>query len=207
MLDRPKSNRTLTTRFGGESDAHDDWSLRNAPFDQRSDKLGQLPRRENCLACTLDLSEFPPSVAQDYLDLNRFQSTGLDFRRFRPRQEEALTLSISRPTKVEFVFTHPDTRTQYCRGLTYFFTKLAQGGLSVRLPRNERAARSDPNSALILGRPDMLEKDPVLRVQQYDARGGTIDNLLGHPGTITRATFRAAAHNSLATMAAMECGS
>jgi hypothetical protein len=107
-----------------------------------------------------------------------------------------LTLSISRPTKVEFVFTHPDARTQYCRGLTNFFAKLAHGGLFVRLPRSERAARSDPNGALILARPDMLEKDPVLRVQQHDARGRTIDNLLGHPGTITRATLRAAAHNS-----------
>jgi hypothetical protein len=50
--------------------------------------------------------------------------------------------------------------------LADFFAKLAEGGLSVGLPRIERTARGYPSRArLALTRPDLLEKDPILRIQ------------------------------------------
>ena len=171
-----------------QSDAHVDRSLGYAPFDQWSEKLSDEPRREDCLSCALDLMEFPPTVSQDDLDLNRFQSTGVDCRRVRPRQKEALTLSISGPTKLELVLADPDAWTQCHSCLADFFAKLAQGGLSVCLPGIERTSRGDPSRARVgLIGTYLLEKDPVFRIQQHNARSRAFDDLLGHPGTIPRA--------------------
>ena len=86
-------------------------------------------------------------MTQDDVDLYRFQSTSVDCRRLRPREEEALALSVCRSTKLELVFAHPDPWTQDRRDLTNLFAKLTQGGLSVSFPGSERAARGDPNRA------------------------------------------------------------
>jgi len=149
-----------------ESDAHVDRSLRYAPFDQWSEKLSDEPRREYCLSCALDVMEFPPTVVNDDLDLNRFQSTGVDCRRLRAREKEALTLSISGATKFELVLAHPHARTQCHHGLADFFAKFAEGGLPVGLPGSERTARGDPSSArVVLIGTYLLEKDSVFRIQ------------------------------------------
>jgi len=181
--------RDLSTRVQPEeSDAHVDRSLRYAPFDQRFEKLSDEPRREYCVSCALDLMEFPPTVSQDDLDLNRFQSTGVDCRRVRPRQKEALTLSISGPTKLELVLADPDAWTQCHSCLADFFAKFAQGGFSVGLPGSERTARGDPSRArMVLIGTYLLQEDSVLRIQQHDARGRAFDELLGHPATIPTA--------------------
>jgi hypothetical protein len=133
--------------------------------------------------------EFPPAVAHDDLDLNRFQPTGIDCRRLRPREKEALTLSISDATKFELVLAHPDARTPCHRGQADLFAKLAEGGLPVGLAGSEGTARGDPRRArLALIHPYVLEKDSILRIEQHDARSCAVDNLLGHLGNNNQST-------------------